>query len=463
MSKKFLGMTLVGSLLILAPMTASATTASGNSPMARFDEPVLLTPIGGVGGYEPAVLVDKSDNIWVTAHKNYQSTVASPDTASPTGTRNSSWLWVSKDGKSFGNPPGATSLQEQNALPGVEADLAVDAAGNVYFADLNLATQTLSQWGVKGSKLAKQHTTVLPIAELADDRPWIAAGTAGTVLVSSHPGSTSSDLGENTGGNGFGPGDTAVTVSRDGGRTLRTLRPYTLKDSGFCRPWVDKTPGSKKMLMLCDQTQQKIQTYAFTSSDLGVTWTRQILALKANDPSNTPPFFSIGQAANGTLHALYARSKSTTNPDPLEAANLAPNLVSSQLTLMTSKDMGRTWSYQDITPGKGVWQQASLAVSKSGTVGVVSYFRAAAGKPWTVRAGTFTPGKKLQMTELNPGRFAAAAGLTVPQGDFIQGAFDSKNRFNVAWNSQELTEITAFTNNSLGKGGSAQVLFARQR
>jgi hypothetical protein len=446
---------------LVAPLAAAASPSRTISQPISFLAPVRLTPITGVGGYEPTAMTDSGGNIWVTAHKPYQFTAGALDAGSPAGVRNASWLWVSTDGgKHFANPPGAY-LQGQNLIVGDEADLAQDAAGHVFFNDLQVTSQTIAEWTVKGHQITYNHTTVQAIAQPGDDRPWIAGSGNGTVLEVSHPTSTGNNLGENTGGDGFGAGGSNVSVSLDGGRTLRSSRPYVLRDSEICRPWSDRTPGSKKFTVLC-QGANSDKLYSFTSPDLGVHWYRHDIA--ALGDTKYALFFSIGQY-KGTLYALTSHNAYSPAPsqDPVDATIVGGASTGSTVSLLTSTDFGVHWAVHNITPSKGAYVEAALAVSPTGTLGLASYYRPNPSSDWHILAATFQPGQTPRMTDVSPGTSIAAAAESSPQGDFIQNSFDAAGHQMVVWNSEELRNTEPTTTLSLGKIGRATVLFARQR
>src|SRR3954465_15379691 len=115
-----------------AAVSVVAQTSAGAAPAGpSFAAPVKLTIDKYAGGYEPSITVDRFNNIVVTAHKQNHTLVASPDSRAVTGVRSQSWLWTSKDGKTFTDMPGLTPLQEQNAEFGDEGDLAHDETGHI--------------------------------------------------------------------------------------------------------------------------------------------------------------------------------------------------------------------------------------------------------------------------------------------------------------------------------------------
>ena len=123
-----LSLLFVAALLLLAVPRARGAGAT-------FNAPVKVTPALGFG-YEPATVVDRFGNIFVTAHKENWQLVLGADVNSPTYTRSMSWAWTSVDGgKSFVDIPGLTSLSLEQHQFGDEGDMALDDTNHLYFVD----------------------------------------------------------------------------------------------------------------------------------------------------------------------------------------------------------------------------------------------------------------------------------------------------------------------------------------
>ena len=76
-------------LSALVVVVVSTLVLHGGTTAAQFQPPVKVTPNLGYG-YEPAVVVDPTGNIYVTAHKENWQLVLAPDANSPTYTRSMS-------------------------------------------------------------------------------------------------------------------------------------------------------------------------------------------------------------------------------------------------------------------------------------------------------------------------------------------------------------------------------------
>lgn len=80
--------------VVAAVLAATAMAGSGSAAVRThalvFDAPVRLTPLTGAGGFEPSLVVDHLNNVWVTAHRSYVP--VSPDSKAATPVRFASWL-----------------------------------------------------------------------------------------------------------------------------------------------------------------------------------------------------------------------------------------------------------------------------------------------------------------------------------------------------------------------------------
>src|SRR3954465_5497271 len=186
----------------------------------KFGAPILLTTDKYAGGYEPGITVDRFNNIVVTAHKQNHTLVVSPDSRGALPVRSQSWLWTSKDGKTFTDMPGLTPLGEQNMEFGDEGDVAYDETGHIYFVDPNVRDDSFSRYKATGNgKLALETTRPAgPFGEPVDDRPWIAAHGDGVVMSAGKEGDKQSSPAGGTGdGDAYGPGRYTIYMSYDHG------------------------------------------------------------------------------------------------------------------------------------------------------------------------------------------------------------------------------------------------------
>lgn len=452
----------------------SALAASPTSTGPRFGAPVLLTVDKYTGGYEPSITVDRFNNVYVTAHKQNHSLVVSPDSRSALGVRSQSFLWTSKDGKTFTDMPGLTPLQEQNLEFGDEGDLAADDTGHVYFVDTNVADDSFSRYKATGNGKLVLETTrpVGPFGEALDDRPWITAHGDGVVLYAGNQGDKATyPAGRGGDGAAYGPGRYTVYMSYNHGDTFDPLG-ITLADSGWCRPGADHRKGSKDLYVLCtndggandvqenagDEGFERGTLWAYSSHDDGRTWHRSKMGSydAARERNSTYPSLSVGK--DGTVYALYNASRTTHTqilpggvPDPATGLD---DPADSHLMLYTSKDKGRTWSSRDVTPRKGMIRYTWLDVAPDGTVGIAYYYRPDKNEDWYVYAATAKPGKPFVANKVSTKKIASK-DYGSAFGDFFQIAFGPDSKLNIAWTVQN-TDLFA-------EGLNTDIYFARQR
>lgn len=423
---------------------SSARTPAGPTPFSR---PVALTTTPGFGGFEPTLTVDTSGNTWVTAHKSYHGQV-SPDGGSPAGLRSSSWLWVTRDGTHFTNPPGADAVSLHEQYLGDEGDVAASPDGDVHFVDLGLASSSLASWRTTpAGRITLTGSQVrMPQAVLGSDRPFVAAGRRGALLV------VQNQIGaigvDDTSAAGYShdpareidddpavgseSGQAELFVSDDGGRTFTSPLPHIVHGSAFCRPLVDRR-DRRKMLVFCTSLTSDA-LFADRSSDGGTTWKRTVVQPAEGRPSSAympcSNFPSVAQSRDGRLHVLCT-----------EVSLADGYFASSRLVGWTSKDFGASWTRRDLTPEPGIWEQGSIAVAPNGRIGVAGYYRADRSRPWQYRAATFSEGTDPVSVEVSAGEPIAPADSQFSPGDFTQIAFGPDNRLRTAFNVAQLQDV----------------------
>ncbi len=437
----------------LSAMTLTATTgtaAVSKSAGPAWGAPVLLTVDKYFGGYEPGIVVDRFNNVFVTAHKQNHSLVVSPDSRSATKVRSQSWLWTSKDGKTFTDMPGLTPLMEQNGLFGVEGDLALDDNGGVYFVDTNVTDNSVSRYRTTGNgKVAFEASRpVGPYGEPVDDRPWIAAHGDGVVLYLGNSGTRDYPLGQKNDGDASGPGRYTAYMSYDKGDTF-DLTGYTFNDSGWCRPAADHAKGSKTFYVMCTNdasggTQKpggNGTMWSYVTHDDGRTWSRtKVSGYDSSTGVVTYPWLAV--APNGWVHALYNES------DP------AGGKATKRLKIFTSKDKGKTWTATPVAHPEGQVRFSSLDVASDGTIGIGFYYRAGGTQPWHVYGATAKPGKRFVPTRISTEPIASRSN-GAPFGDFFQVAFGPDRKLNVVY--------TLINDDLSIEGLNTDIYFARQK
>ncbi len=465
---------LVGGLgaVVLAALTLPGVAAPKSAkplPAPRFHAPVKLTIDPGMGGYEPSIVVDRFNNVYVTAHKQNHNLVISPDARATSGLRSQSWIWTSKDGRTFSNMPGMTDLQENGLMFGDEGDIALDDRNRLYYVDTYLADNTFSRWTAHGpGKLTLDFARPMLGTGSIDDRPWIAAHGDGVVLYIGNQGDkVSYPAGVGGDGSGVGPGRYTVYMSYDAGQTFDPLG-ITLLESGWCRPAADHRKGSKRLFVLCtddggandvnenagEPPFDKGTLFAYVSNDDGRTWNRYAMGpYNAADSTTTYP--SVSVARDGTVYALYNNAiTSGPVPNTVEKSIGADNVAENRLILYSSKD-GRTWQRRDVTPKAGRYHYTWLDVAPDGRLGMAYYYRPDAASDWHLYAGVARPGQRFAMTSVAPDMPVAPKDFPAPFGDFFQIAFGPDSLLNLSWTSMNADIIAT--------GLNTDILYAKQR
>lgn len=434
------------SLALLAGLTVPSLGAKPSPGTPRFGKPVLLTIDKYFGGYEPSIVVDKFQNVIVTAHKQNHGDAVSPDSRATAKARTQSWIWYSADHKKFHDMPGTTPAQEQSLVFGNEGDLATDNNGRTYFIDMSVVDSSFSRWKATGrGKLALEHVRpVGPFGQPVDDRPWIAAHGDGVVLYIANMGNKEAyPAGEINGGDGdaYGPGRYTVYMSYDRGETFEPLG-RSLNDSGWCRPAADKRPGSKNLYVLCTNDNGTLWSYA--SLDNGKSWRRYKMGkYNARDDISTYP--SVSVAKDGTIYALYNDSVTNSSGYPIE----------SHLRLYTSKTQGRTWTMREVTPRAGQIRYTWLDVAPDGTIGIAYYYRPDSSAAWYLYAGTAKPGQRFKVVSAAPSTPLASRSFGYAFGDFFQVAFGPDSKLHIAY--------TAMNEDLLLEGLNTDIYYVKQQ
>ena len=412
--------------------TLTVTTMSNATPAPvllpaagkKWNAPTKVTPTNGYG-YEPSFIVDSFGNAFATAHKENAFLALSLDPNSPTATRSMSWAWLSADsGKTWIDPPGLTPLSLEQHEVGDEGDMASDDAGHIYYADTYAGDITMTRWTTKGlGQVIFDYTRpTIPTPE-DDDRPWLTAHGDGHVFYFS-----------NAGNKTYNGGRYTVHASYDGGITWDSVG-VSLPDSGWCRPASDHRPGSKLVYAFCTNDNGKL--YSYVSTDDGHTWNRYDVGTY-NDADDTQSYPSIQVGPDGTVYALYVDSDDLSpHTDTVNGTKNIPN--TNHIYLFKSKDQGKTWTKQEITPVRGHYHYAWLSISPDGRkLGMGVYFRSnnTADFPWYVAAVTWpvngTPDPK-QFVSVDPTHPVAPATNFQAPGDYMGSYFFNDGKLGVIW------------------------------
>lgn len=405
----------------LAVGLALATAATAAPTAREFADPVRLTS-PGVGGFEPGIRVDRFGNIYVTAHKDRQVNAVAPDASTARGVRGASYLWTSTDSRTFRTLTPDSPYVDQ---PGIEGDLALDDAGNLYFVDTYAGDVAFTAWSVSGPgrQRVQLHRQVLGQTQAMEDRPWLAAKGNGTVLYTVNSGASPVYAGRSSAGDGSGPGRYTVYMSYDGGRAFDPVG-VTLRDSGWCGPAADHAPQSRDLYVVCIDVDQPGQVfdraiYGYSSHDDGRSWARTRIGTYS---SAWWPTTAVGP--DGTVWVAL--------PD------------GPRVRLFASRDRGRTWGERKVPlpPGLSAVGEAALAVSSRGDVAVLGTGTARGG-PTHVFASTLSKGTWRVVQVSTPQTRVAAPGES-SRGEFFQAAYGPDGRLHVVWgsNTTAISQVT---------------------
>ncbi len=235
---------------------------------------------GDVWQFEPSVLVHPDGNILVTAADGIEL----PPLLI------SSSLWVSDDGgASFRIIKDIENADAAKAPTGAEGHVAIDAAGTEYFVDMvDLETHAVSRSRDAGRTW--ELVNLYPVAGTLGDRPWIAAGSAGTVAVAARQ-----------------LQGVVVAVSRDGGESFPTQAVFgggvvsTHYHGEFMSPLV---MGRDDRIFLAGADHDGI--WIHRSDDLGLTFDARQVAATVNDCSN---IFAVPAVdAEGGVYVTWVES-----------------------------------------------------------------------------------------------------------------------------------------------------------
>jgi len=447
-----------GVLLMLLISSGPPGVSASSAP--TFGTPVRLPTFKSCGGYEPGIALDRYGNIFVTAHKQNHCDAVALDPSAPIGVRAQSWMWTSTDGVNWNDMPGLGNLlADPSSLDfGDEGDIALDDANHFYFVDTKVVDDSFTRWTVTGAGTQNMvqdiHRPVIPSLMPVDDRPWVTAHGATTVMYAGNEGDKDSyDVGSTANGC-TGPvtppaqgqpakgGRYTVFMSHDAGNTFNPVG-CTLPDSGWCRPAADHTAGSPYLYMVCtndagadDNVNNQgdpgftVGTlWAYVSADDGNSWTRHKIDnynanLSGGGSSGDITWPAVKVATNGYVYALFA------NP----ISNSSGVKTGTTLNLYRSTDHGATWQKQNVTPSNpGLIRYSWMDVAGDGhTVGVGYFTHATGNGNWHVYAGTENVfSGTVHYSLVDPVEIAPGGDFAF--GDFFEVGFDPLGRLDVVY------------------------------
>jgi len=442
-------------LLVLLSVGSASSALASAAP--KFGTPVRLPTFKSCGGYEPGIALDKYGNIFVTAHKQNHCDAVALDPSAPIGVRAQSWMWTSTDGVNWNDMPGLKNLLADPAQldVGDEGDIALDDANHFYFVDTKVVDDSFTRWTVNGPGTGRMtqdiHRPVIPSLMPIDDRPWVTAHGATTVMYTGNEGDKDSYNVGSTANGCTGPvtppapgapatgGRYTVFMSHDAGGSFDPVG-CTLPDSGWCRPAADHSNGSPYLYMFCTNdsgADDNINSegtpgytvgtlWSYVSADNGASWKRyKVDSYNSNFASSSGDITwpAVTVAKNGYVYALFA------NPVSVNQVK-----TGTTLNLYRSTDHGAHWTKQDVTPANaGLIRYSWMSVAGDGhTIGVGYFTHQTVNGNWHVFAGTSSSfGTAVSYSLVDPVEVAPAGDFAF--GDFFEVGFDNVGRLNVVY------------------------------
>jgi hypothetical protein len=189
--------------------------------------------------------------------------------------------------------------------------------------------------------------------------------------------------------------------------------------------------------------------YSYVSTDDGKSFQRYEVGTY-NDADGTQSYPLVDVAPDGTIWALYVDS------DNLDADGIP---ITNRIYLFKSTDQGKTYAKQEITPVRGRYQYAWLAISPDGKkLGLGIYYRPNADFAWEMAAVTWNAGGKLDprtFLSVDKDHPVAPKERAEPPGDYTGSYFFPDGKFAVVWTRTVLwTDAATLTRD---------IYFARQR
>ena len=341
-------------LLSLTPAASgragAARAAAAGEGTRHFSPPVALdsfAPIRTLNGEssgEPTIDVDRSGSIFVAG--TYGVGGASP-------------VWRSEDGVTFSELETPGHVREY--LIGAEGDVAVDDAGNVYFADTFLAGVMLTKWS-DGGDTWEFTRPIAPGGPGVFDRPWLTWTEKGLFLYVNF-GSTID-----------------VFRSTDDGQTWTAVGPLTWRGSADGQPYfpghmsADAGTGALVVAgMIRDYERGETFLAATYSPDAGETWREAVVASWPQRPGGgISPIFPGMTAMDGAgtayvtwseydfrgcdVYYSYSSDAGRSWSDPIRLSRRPGCATFPTLDASDRGDLAAAWyetpTTQDNTPGR---------------------------------------------------------------------------------------------------------------
>ena len=207
-------------------------------------------------------------------------------------------------------PPGDA---RRNTFEGGDCDVAFDAGGTLYTADLWLGSIAVGSTRDHGATwVSTPVATTLPVV----DRPWLVGGPAGTVHMLYHDIQFAM------------PGTIWYTRSTDYGATFSVAIPVAVPADDRPFIWMGNlvvSPDGQEMGVVYTRRATALisfgsgpapvlehEVWVATSRDAGLTWTNTLVSVRPASASHLYP--SIARDAAGILHVVFAQATATDQP-----------------------------------------------------------------------------------------------------------------------------------------------------
>lgn len=386
----------------LAAAVALGVPAAAHSPRdakpggPRMDLEIQVTPplaaSASPGGRDAVVAVDAFGNRFAVARKEVATGVVAPDPRARTMARAGAWHWFSADeGDTWANldllPRGAESVLPERA----DRDVVSDGA-RTYLAEVGPAGAVVTPVvATRRGRLEAQAPGVVPVLSSGAARPSLAAHGGNTVLLV-----TATAQG----------GASQVHVSGDGGATWGTATA-TLPGTA-CDAAADRRRGSRAVHVACLVGSDVV---LHTSVDDGGLFTSRTLG-KADTRGGDAGLPQVAVGPDGVPHVLSGLLLRRVKP----------------LRVQT----------QDLLSEKGAYRSTSLAVSRTGRVGVAAYRLLPGDSGWNVVITVLTPGTSPVWADFayhDPAGRSAASGAP---SDRTSVDFDPLGRVHLLWTATKL-------------------------
>jgi hypothetical protein len=334
--------------LLLVALLAGCATVPGATPGgngATAHSAIVPAPLVNVSSTHTS----RETSIAVSPANDQDVFLCAPSGV-PAAQNGESYFFVSRDG-------GATWTEikvetsptdpRQATFEGGDCDVAYDAAGTMYAADISLAS--VSMGASRDGGKTWSGTPVGGSSPVAD-RPWLVGGPAGTVYM------TYQDVQFGT------PTMIWFVKSTDYGATYSRAVPVVTPDSSNPYTWEGNlvvSPDGKDLAQAYNRRntgagslptdQQAEDVFVATSHDGGATWTQHLASHRPDSASYLYP--SLARDAAGGLHLVFAQ-KDGDKGQPVWYAY--------------SGDKGATWT-KPIPLSHGVGYSPWVAATPEGT------------------------------------------------------------------------------------------------